>query len=125
MEQAMVYVAPVRFASGMQNKIQEALAMEVPVVTTSIVAEGVKTEDGEEPPLYVADEPQTLAEKVVQLLQQADERARLSHEERRPHQRPETAWASRRDVRAHTGDSGRDTENLGECRRQPGNLQKR
>ena len=78
MERAMVYAAPVRIASGMQNKIQEALAMEVPVVTTAVVAEGMKTEDGDEPPLYIAEEPEAFAAAIIKLLQQESERERLA-----------------------------------------------
>ena len=40
MERGAVYCAPLRFASGIQNKLLEALAMEVPVVTTPVVADG-------------------------------------------------------------------------------------
>lgn len=82
-EQATIFAAPVRFASGMQNKIQEALAMEIPVVTTSIVADGMRLGDGEGAPLYVADDPQEFAEKVIKLLHQKSEQARLVEAGRR------------------------------------------
>ncbi len=82
LERAMVFVAPVRFASGMQNKIQEALAMEVPVVTTSIVAAGVRSEDGGAPPLYIADSKNEFAESVITLLNDESERVRLATEGR-------------------------------------------
>ena len=83
LEHAAVFVAPVRFASGMQNKIQEALAMEVPVVTTSIVAAGVRSEDGEDPPLYIADGEEEFADCVIRLLNDESERDRLAMEGRR------------------------------------------
>src|SRR5690606_32719078 len=35
LEQASVFVAPLRYGSGMQNKLQEALAMQVPIVASS------------------------------------------------------------------------------------------
>lgn len=82
LERAMVFVAPVRFASGMQNKIQEALAMEVPVVTTPIVAAGVRSEDGEDPPLYIADGAKEFADSVTALLNNGGERVRLATEGR-------------------------------------------
>lgn len=82
LEQAALFVAPIRFASGMQNKIQEALAMEVPVVTTPIVAAGL-TLDGEEPPLAVAEGARALADRVVELLGADAERARLAEDGRR------------------------------------------
>jgi glycosyltransferase involved in cell wall biosynthesis len=78
LEQATIFVAPLRYGSGMQNKIQEALAVEVPVVATSIVAAGLRTEDGELPPIWVADGAQAFAERVVNLLGDKGERGRLS-----------------------------------------------
>jgi glycosyltransferase involved in cell wall biosynthesis len=83
LEKAAVFAAPLRYASGMQNKIQEALAMEVPVVTTSIVADGLRVARGEEPPLYAADGDEAFARQVVNLLSRPDEQARLAQEGRR------------------------------------------
>jgi glycosyltransferase involved in cell wall biosynthesis len=77
-EQSTVFVAPLRYASGLQNKIQEALAMGVPIVTTSITAAGVRVEEADEPPLYIADEPGDFANKISQLLGDQAERSRLS-----------------------------------------------
>lgn len=82
LEQASVFVAPLRYASGMQNKIQEALAMEIPVVTTPVVAAGFRMGDDQEAPLYVAGGPAAFAEKVVSLLGQPAEQARLAREGR-------------------------------------------
>lgn len=78
MEQAAVFVAPLRYASGQQNKILEALAMEVPVVTTPISEEGVRVNDEQELPLYSAEGAAQFADCVLQLLQQPSERARLA-----------------------------------------------
>jgi len=78
LEKAAIFVAPLRFGAGMQNKLQEALAMEVPIVTTSIAAQGLQVEAGEEAPLYVADADEAFAKQVVQLLNQPAEQARLA-----------------------------------------------
>jgi glycosyltransferase involved in cell wall biosynthesis len=77
LEQATLFVAPMRFGAGMQNKIQEALAMQVPVITTPLVAEGVRT-TAEQPPLAVAEGAPAFAQAIVQLLSQATERTRLA-----------------------------------------------
>lgn len=82
MEKATVFVAPLRYASGMQNKIQEAFAMGVPVVTNSLVAEGLQVDENEHPPLYVADDDDTFARKVLDLLNHPSERVRLANEGR-------------------------------------------
>lgn len=82
LERAEVFAAPLRYGSGMQNKIQEALAMEVPIVTTPIVAEGMRTEDGESPPLWVAEGAEAFADRVAQLLAEKATRQRLASEGR-------------------------------------------
>ena len=78
LEQAAVFVAPLRYASGMQNKLQEALAMEIPIVTTSIAAEGLRAADGVDVPVYVADQDEAFARRVVELLGRPDEQKRLA-----------------------------------------------
>lgn len=82
LEEATVYVAPIRYASGLQNKVLEAMAMEVPVVTTPVVAEGLKI--GElSPPLLVATSPKHFAAEVLALLENTSEMRRLAREGRR------------------------------------------
>lgn len=78
LERATVFAAPLRFGSGMQNKIQEALAMEVPVVTTSTAAAGLRTHDGQDAPLYIADAARPFAESVIKLLANPAEQTRLA-----------------------------------------------
>lgn len=81
-ERATVACAPLRFASGMQFKVLEALAMEVPMVTTSVAADGLWI-DGQEPPLLVGADSAALADGVVRLLQDEDERRRVARAGRR------------------------------------------
>ncbi|MBX3011389.1 MAG: glycosyltransferase [Caldilineaceae bacterium] len=78
LEQATVFAAPLRFGAGMQNKLQEALAMEIPVVTSSLGGNGMRVTDGEEPPLVIADEDEIFAKKVLYLLNNPAERRRLA-----------------------------------------------
>lgn len=59
LERAAVFAAPLRFGAGIQNKVLEAMAMEVPVVATPLAADGLNTEDGGRPPVKLA---QTAAE---------------------------------------------------------------
>jgi glycosyltransferase involved in cell wall biosynthesis len=83
LEEATVYAAPLRFASGMQNKLLEALAMEVPVVTTPIAAEGLKVDGGELPPLLTGAGEEQFAANLVHLLRQAETRSHLATAGRR------------------------------------------
>ncbi|WP_326539095.1 TIGR03087 family PEP-CTERM/XrtA system glycosyltransferase [Pseudorhodoferax sp.] len=69
-------VAPLAIARGTQNKILEAMAMGVPVVTSSIAAGGVDAEADAH--FLVADTPQQQAEALLRLVEQPAERARLA-----------------------------------------------
>jgi len=63
---AMVSVCPIRLNVGTQTKVLEALAMKVPVVTTSSGNSGVMGVSGSD--LIVADSPAEIAEAVISLL---------------------------------------------------------
>ena len=82
-EKASVYVAPLRFCSGMQNKLLEAFAMQVPVVTSAIAADGFRLDGGGPSPLLVAEGEKQFAEQIILLLRSHEERQRLATEGRR------------------------------------------
>lgn len=70
MERAAVYIVPIRIGGGTRLKIYEAMAMEVPMVSTTIGAEGLPVADGVE--LLLADTPETFAAAIVRLLKDKD-----------------------------------------------------
>ena len=82
LERADIFVAALRFASGVQNKVLEAMSMEVPVVTTPVVAAGLRV-DGVEPQLVIGKTAAEIAAAIISLLTDAGERARLAIEGRR------------------------------------------
>jgi len=63
---AAVSVAPFRIARGLQNKVLEAMAMEVPVVGTKIALQGI--EDGPDDGVRVEDNPVAFAHAVTAFL---------------------------------------------------------
>jgi polysaccharide biosynthesis protein PslH len=63
-----VYVAPLRFASGIQNKLLEALSMEVPVITSPVAAAGLQSDEDVHPPLTVATSAEEFAPAILQAL---------------------------------------------------------
>ncbi|WP_306524135.1 glycosyltransferase [Dokdonella sp.] len=67
LDAARVSVAPLRVGAGMKGKVGEALSRGLPVVTTSIGAEGMGLEDGRH--VLVADEAEAFASAVARLLQ--------------------------------------------------------
>ncbi len=69
-------VAPLTIARGTQNKILEAMAMGVPVVTSSVAAGGVDAK-GEEH-FLVADTPADCARAILRILDNPAERNRLA-----------------------------------------------
>jgi polysaccharide biosynthesis protein PslH len=65
-QRAAVAVVPLRVGGGTRLKIYEALAMETPVVSTTIGAEGLPLRDGDD--ILLADDPGRFADAVVRLL---------------------------------------------------------
>jgi len=70
MRHASVAVAPLKVARGVQNKILEAMAMGVPLVSTTVGCEGLNVRHGEH--LLVADTPEAFSAAVVETLQSED-----------------------------------------------------
>ncbi|WP_338819172.1 hypothetical protein MTCOM_05990 [Moorella thermoacetica] len=74
--QASVAVVPLRFGTGIRNKILEAFAAGRAVVSTSLGCEGLDIEPGKH--LEVANDPQAFATAVVDLLRSPARRAYLA-----------------------------------------------
>lgn len=64
-ENCRVFVAPLRYGAGVKGKIGEAMAHGVPVITTSVGAEGMNLENGEN--TFISDEPERFAENVLKV----------------------------------------------------------
>jgi glycosyltransferase involved in cell wall biosynthesis len=73
---ASVAVVPVRYGSGTRVKILESFAHRVPVVSTTLGAEGLEAEDGVH--LLVADDPEEFAAATVGVLGDPGLRVRLT-----------------------------------------------
>lgn len=70
MQQASVYAVPIRIGGGTRLKLYEAMAMELPIVSTTIGAEGLPLEDGKE--LLLRDSPPDFADAIVKLIRDPD-----------------------------------------------------
>jgi glycosyltransferase involved in cell wall biosynthesis len=73
---ATVAVVPVRYGSGTRVKILESFAHRIPVVSTTVGAEGLDVEDGVH--LLLAEDPDEFAAATVRLLGDARLRVRLT-----------------------------------------------
>ncbi len=71
-----VFVAPLRFGAGVNGKIGEALSYGLPVVTTSIGAEGLGLVQNKD--AMIADDPREFAERVLEVYYNGDVWQRLS-----------------------------------------------
>lgn len=65
-DRCKVFVNPVRIGGGFRGKLLEAMSMGLPIVTTSLGAEGVEAVSGRE--MIIADNPDGFAAAVVELL---------------------------------------------------------
>jgi sugar transferase (PEP-CTERM/EpsH1 system associated) len=83
LSRSWVFVAPLRIAQGVQNKVLEAMASDLPVVSTSRVLAGL-AEGGFKPgrDLLAADEPEAMAQAISLLLDDAGERQRIAENAR-------------------------------------------
>jgi sugar transferase (PEP-CTERM/EpsH1 system associated) len=74
--ESAVSIVPLRIGGGTRLKIYEAMAARIPVVSTTIGAEGLDVLDGEN--IAVADSPDGFAERCLALLEDAEARRKQS-----------------------------------------------
>ena len=67
LQKTRVYLAPLRFGSGMKVKVLEGLYRGVPTVSTSVGAEGLEVLSGKE--IMIADEPSIFLNHCIELLE--------------------------------------------------------
>jgi sugar transferase (PEP-CTERM/EpsH1 system associated) len=80
LDRAEVFVAPLRMARGVQNKLLEALAMGLPCVASTAAWSGTVIRDGEG--ILVTDEPMEFARHVVDMLRDSTRRAEMARRAR-------------------------------------------
>ena len=71
-----ISISPLTYGAGMKGKIGEALSWGIPVVTTTIGAEGMHLKDNEN--AMIADNPDDFADKVIELYNNQDKWEKLS-----------------------------------------------
>jgi glycosyltransferase involved in cell wall biosynthesis len=74
--ESAVSIVPLRVGGGTRLKIFEAMAAGTPVVSTTIGAEGLPVRHGED--IRIADTPDRFAAECLRLLEDAEERRRMS-----------------------------------------------
>lgn len=66
LHRALIYVCPIRMGTGFRGKILQAMAAGVPVVSTTLAAEGIPVQNGQN--MLLADTPHTMEAAVSLLL---------------------------------------------------------
>jgi glycosyltransferase involved in cell wall biosynthesis len=77
LSETAAFVVPVRSGAGMRVKILEAWCWGLPVVSTSVGAEGIRTAPGRN--LLIADDEELFADSVISVLQDRGIARRLSN----------------------------------------------
>ena len=75
LDQASLYISPLFVGGGIRIKILEAMAMKLPVIATSIAAEGIDA--GENEGLFRCDNPEDYSNIITMLLCDNYKRQRL------------------------------------------------
>lgn len=71
-----IFVAPMQIGTGLQNKLLEAMAMELPCVTSSLANNALGAEPDKE--ILIADSPENYSEKIMLLLEDETLRAEMA-----------------------------------------------
>ncbi|MFO7321157.1 MAG: glycosyltransferase [Chloroflexota bacterium] len=72
LDKATVFAAPLRFGAGIQNKLLEAMAMEVPVIGSPLAVEGLRTSEGHVPPVQVAESAADFIDAICRRFEAAE-----------------------------------------------------
>lgn len=80
LKKAMVFIAPLRLGYGFRGKILEAMSMGIPVVTTSLGAEGLVVRNMEN--IIIANQPDAFSDAIVKLLSDRGLYTRISKNSR-------------------------------------------
>jgi glycosyltransferase involved in cell wall biosynthesis len=71
-----ISIVPLRIGGGTRLKIYESMAAKIPVVSTTVGAEGLAYRDGEN--IAIADTPQAFADACLELLNNAQQRVKMA-----------------------------------------------
>lgn len=72
---AMVFAAPMRIGTGLQNKLLEAMSMEIPCITSTLANNALKAEAGKE--VLIGNSASEHANLICELLENQEKRRLL------------------------------------------------
>jgi len=80
LSKSTIYVSPILSGTGMKTKVLEAMAMEIPLVTTSFGVQGIPIQNGVH--CLIRDDPKTFAKAILELLSNVEKRSLLAQNAR-------------------------------------------
>lgn len=75
-----IFVAPMRMGTGLQNKLLEAMSMNLPCITSSMANKALQAPEGKM--ILLADAPRQYADHIIYLLQNNEKRLQMGREGR-------------------------------------------
>ena len=73
---ARIFIAPMQIGTGLQNKILEAMAMEIPCITSPLAFLALNARDGLD--ILVADTPEMYAKQILMLLENPEKARQIA-----------------------------------------------
>ena len=68
-----IFIAPMRIGTGLQNKLLEAMSLQLPCITTNLANMGLGAEHNKE--LFIAENDQDFIDVIKKLLENQESRA--------------------------------------------------
>ncbi|MCX6247409.1 MAG: glycosyltransferase [Bacteroidetes bacterium] len=73
---AKIFIAPMQIGTGLQNKLLEAMAMQIPCITSPLANQALQARENEE--ILIADTPESYAQHILFLLNNPEKAARIA-----------------------------------------------
>jgi glycosyltransferase involved in cell wall biosynthesis len=73
---AKIFIAPMQIGTGLQNKLLEAMAMQIPCITSPLANQALQAKENEE--ILIATTPEEYANHILFLLDHPDKAAKIA-----------------------------------------------
>ncbi|MCX6245680.1 MAG: glycosyltransferase [Bacteroidetes bacterium] len=73
---AKIFIAPMQIGTGLQNKLLEAMAMQIPCITSSLANQALEAKENEE--ILIAETPEAYAQHILFLLDNPEKAKKIA-----------------------------------------------
>jgi glycosyltransferase involved in cell wall biosynthesis len=74
---AKIFIAPMQIGTGLQNKLLEAMAMQIPCITSPLANQALQAEENKE--ILIADTPEAYARHILFLLDNPEKATQIAY----------------------------------------------